>query len=1150
MNRKFFTWVAGTLLLAASFGAANAQTEVTVNGTTVKKIATFPNSDGKLYQLHASTSEADSASSTNGYLLTLKANDEFALAPISTSTNKTTFEGNSTTFGGSLWCLQFDSQNQGQNPKIDFTNKAFGKNLVVDLEQAVPSYADTASVTYGDLGGWGFSQTYKTDIEKAKPLYTYFHPDSVLVLAKHKTTNQLVIVRRLATAKTIDADDGTPLYFTIKEPLAIQLDATNFNTILSTQKEGAVKLTFDKDRNNTTIKNPWSDYSLRAQNSASNLGYLTFAQTKSNGAVDSAKFLRVDTAFINTSGTKFLAFTFDSIATRKVSGTSTPVRNSIFANQYDFKVMYDVANDSMSIQVLEAITEPDDKGLWHTAGATKVKTTDYGYGDKLFVKLQDLSSIDQIRVITLGDAPAGTKIKLNYGCDFTPGESTLTSIAEDVYIIHNSEGQVFGVPIYAPGNTPANATPQWITYNSDNVDPKYIPAYQWIVKKSRTTNLDYSPIHLTNREFDEIVDTKLKNIQLLEKGNATLDGKGINKDSFTPVPAAQKKDSLLGYFYITEDEARLNTYDLNYLHELSSLYYLGQSSTAGDTALVVKQGKTEFKFESEKQTIDEDDDVVLIAYGYSVVPKTETIADLVQLKRASYKVKNGTRDLDEAASGSRYVLAPSKESTPYFRLKVNNTKVIEGKTVHYYALLNTDNLSDKTKLSISDDNLWAYSVLQPEQRTSAFAIGEYSRPLYRRFDKGSYTFGKGQETVEEPYGSEDNAPLWLKFTKQNNRGNQLLFENASPDNEYRQGLTDNSISFLGLYNKSQYPETDKFKYTFYVDTAYVGRPATAATSANPPATPKPQYMLAVRPDIAQPGWIYWETGSSVWDDITGKPDDWQERDLDSAEVAGLTRGYYLFNAQDSVERGNENYAGKAAYGAQGLTRLAFVDGVHRLDTFYVLPKSYKDEYTTRDLQRNAATLLYTLPAVSKHYLGANTHYENRYNGKTLNAGRNGKSFVFQFRLLSGPADEGNPSRAFLIETTTEKGSSIGPNDAKYVKIQNDVPVIGDEVNFAETDANIGKTQGGAEIFNVELGDEDGAVSNEKIDAASKVRVVSGAGSVNILNATGKKVTVTNILGQNLATQVISSNNARISLPQGIVVVAVEGEPAVKAIVSR
>ena len=54
--------------------------------------------------------------------------------------------------------------------------------------------------------------------------------------------------------------------------------------------------------------------------------------------------------------------------------------------------------------------------------------------------------------------------------------------------------------------------------------------------------------------------------------------------------------------------------------------------------------------------------------------------------------------------------------------------------------------------------------------------------------------------------------------------------------------------------------------------------------------------------------------------------------------------------------------------------------------------------------------------------------------------------------------------------------------------------------------------------------------------------------MTIAGAAGKKVVISNILGQVVANTVISSDNAVIAAPAGVVVVAVEGEAAVKAIV--
>ncbi len=85
----------------------------------------------------------------------------------------------------------------------------------------------------------------------------------------------------------------------------------------------------------------------------------------------------------------------------------------------------------------------------------------------------------------------------------------------------------------------------------------------------------------------------------------------------------------------------------------------------------------------------------------------------------------------------------------------------------------------------------------------------------------------------------------------------------------------------------------------------------------------------------------------------------------------------------------------------------------------------------------------------------------------------------------------------------------------------------------------------AEAFVIEV--TSAPTANEGI-ATSEVKVIAGEGNVTISGAAGKKVVISNILGQVVANTVVSSDNATIAAPAGVVVVAVEGEAAVKAIV--
>ena len=86
---------------------------------------------------------------------------------------------------------------------------------------------------------------------------------------------------------------------------------------------------------------------------------------------------------------------------------------------------------------------------------------------------------------------------------------------------------------------------------------------------------------------------------------------------------------------------------------------------------------------------------------------------------------------------------------------------------------------------------------------------------------------------------------------------------------------------------------------------------------------------------------------------------------------------------------------------------------------------------------------------------------------------------------------------------------------------------------------------GATRFIIET--EEHSTANEDV-TVSEVTVIAGEGQLTIAGAAGKKVVVSNILGQVVVNTVLSSDNATIAAPQGVVVVAVEGEAAVKAIV--
>lgn len=124
--------------------------------------------------------------------------------------------------------------------------------------------------------------------------------------------------------------------------------------------------------------------------------------------------------------------------------------------------------------------------------------------------------------------------------------------------------------------------------------------------------------------------------------------------------------------------------------------------------------------------------------------------------------------------------------------------------------------------------------------------------------------------------------------------------------------------------------------------------------------------------------------------------------------------------------------------------------------------------------------------------------------------------------------------AFAIEGEGSYRIETAPdaNGRKYVSYLNGVLVLGSKEQ--------------AQLFNVATTDLI-PTDNETIETSS-VSVIASEGQITIAGAEGKKMVISNILGQVIANTVISSSNATIAVPAGVVVVAIEGEAAVKAIV--
>ena len=249
-------------------------------------------------------------------------------------------------------------------------------------------------------------------------------------------------------------------------------------------------------------------------------------------------------------------------------------------------------------------------------------------------------------------------------------------------------------------------------------------------------------------------------------------------------------------------------------------------------------------------------------------------------------------------------------------------------------------------------------------------------------------------------------------------------------------------------------------------------------------TYRPQYMLAVGTKAVPAGKVCPIHG----DDPTCP-------DAHKVATKGYITGRYLVNLVDSakaaakagVKDANNKYIYQQDLNGNPYYRLGFVQAKHEGDSLMIA--ATKD---TIDLK---------------------------------NAGDKVCAFAFKYTDKT--------REAFTIETLYDVKAN-GTSISGYVKYHNGKLVVTPNANEAEV-FNLAELKGVA------------PTANETI-ATSDVTVSATNGAVVVKGAAGKAVVVTNILGQTLANAVISSDNASISVPAGIVVVAVEGEEAVKVVV--
>ena len=1088
MNKKFSTLLCASLLFSSAFSAVNAidltDAAVGVGATAVAKLDKAALSG--VYQLRVGTQVLVIE---DGKYVLKNVNDGFDLQ-------------------ASLWCVQVTEEGQGKEPIYDFVNKATGEFLAISEEDVVGLQVGEKTKTnlsVGEtFGGWAFSPEYKENLKGNMPLFTYQEADNVLLLVKGENGG----LKAKKVKASVARSESERVQFTLYDAGTYVLSAAEINAYLKDNKN---VLTFTPDANADV--NPFSTTAFVAKGVAADTDHnFVYVTSKS----DANAYLKVDTA-ANGVGIQFLKFGWTDMAKEK------DFDNSLLVNQHKFLFTYRPSLDQLRIQVKQARYKSDKNAekYWSEIDGTS-KGKIYNYGDKfvdpfktegnavaakLHVKLQNFTVAD--RIATIGEQPINTKIGFGLkGCFVT---SDKTSVDNGLYIIKNAKGQVLAAPIHknAEGGNKQYAI-EWVTL--DEQEPLHMPAYQWVITKTLNAEVSQpvSPVKIVNREFPNAKDWDNVQFRLNEDGEIytlTTGADMLNNVTFVQIKdSAIIKDKKLGYKHIDSNDLLVNRYKFNYLNPFSMEYWIA-NGTGKDSLIYVKQDAGDYAL-VEGSTYE---------YGIDVdAALLKKIPGLAQLERTNYVIAKDEQDRLVEAYGSKYSMGVANYGSNMvvdtFFFKENNH--YDGKD--FYAIVESNynrtahateiqNTGVTKKVGIADDGMSAGLKVQllNETRTSAFTVEPSTTPLYRRFNNVALS--------ESATDGRDSLRFFETIRKE-----YLMDENNS-------NLTDANVDYLGMWT------ADKATgLSFQIDTAWVNRGAGYI---------KPQYLISVaHNDFAgTPGKPCTEDGPHV--DKDGNITDAEHCVHATPAIPGFERAKYLVSFQDSVDVYGQDKPYADIKG--GYTRVGFVEGIRVADTLWILPAEFvalandKISFDALEAYNDSVKNLASKSYLIKNRLDGNEH----------------KNYTWSFRYVhpenAGNVTEEGVENQFLFESNNYDNKIIAPENAAWLKIQNGCVVLTDKSSTFSHAATGGD---GALIFNVENKvDDQLATDNEEI-ATSEVTVIALQGAVRVANAEGKKVVITNILGQTVANTVITSSDATIAATQGVVVVAVEGEEAVKAIV--
>jgi len=460
------------------------------------------------------------------------------------------------------------------------------------------------------------------------------------------------------------------------------------------------------------------------------------------------------------------------------------------------------------------------------------------------------------------------------------------------------------------------------------------------------------------------------------------------------------------------------------------------------------------------------------------------VGELKQLKRKAYNVKVWDDNLVDNDKTWIYQIKENGKPTYYKAMTEEEGKEANLEKAAFFFKSDEVMGETETYVLIKTDASYKAESQASLESTAKLAFDE----LDNIPSQPSTTFAIAPADVKLYRGL--TADKTVKFFLERGTASEYLFENSKSE----------TFGFLGLTSEG-------------VHQAEGYNPSMAVFEVGNNAGLMPEFLFAVDTATVEDGF---------WCPIHGY--ELTNKCEHAEEYKGYMTGRFLINMKNSAKD----------YKFESYDRLGFVEGIYQGGKLYILE-------ATDPLKENAVTLESLKVAEEK---GGVIDPEKL---AELTPVTIASPYTFSLRLI----DREDESK-FFIES--ERTNGPGSFNGGWIKVQNGCPVIarhgsttGSSEDHEGDKGSIDEILRDAQIFTFSEGD-DVPTSNEAIEVESTIKVVAVDGGVRVLGAAGKTVKVANVLGQTVSSTVVSSDDATIAAPAGVVFVSVEGEAAVKAIV--